>query len=214
MTTLQILGHPNSTFTRTALMAAEEKGVAYDFVETTPHSDAITALHPFGKIPAARHGDLQLWESGAICRYIDETFDGPPLIPVDLAARYRMESWVSAVNHYICDTMLRRYVVQYVFPKGPDGQPDRATIDAALPDIKAQLERIDGALAANDYLAGPQISLADLFLAPVLTYVARMPEGSELLQGHANIQRAGAAMHARPSFQKTLPPMARDAAAE
>ncbi len=53
--------------------------------------------------------------------------------------------------------------------------------------------------------------LADLYLAPIMTYLSRMPEGPELLDGRANIHRAGAAMMARPSYQNTLPPMAQAA---
>lgn len=212
MTTFTIYGHPNSTFTRTALMAAQEKGIAYDFVETPPHSETMLALHPFGKIPAARHGDLVLWESGPICRYIDESFDGPALIPHDKAARFRMESWVSAINDSIVSTILFKIIAQYVFPQGPNGEVDRKTIDAALPKAAQQLALIDATLAEHDFLAGPEISLADLYLAPIMTYLARMPEGPDLLKEHANIHRAGAAMTARPSYQNTMPPMAKDAA--
>jgi glutathione S-transferase len=43
-----------------------------------PHTPEIDAVHPLGKIPALRHGDVTLAESRAICFYIDHAFGGPP----------------------------------------------------------------------------------------------------------------------------------------
>jgi glutathione S-transferase len=47
-------------------MACEEKGVPYDLVPVPPHSPEVEAIHPLGKIPAMRHGDITLCESKAI----------------------------------------------------------------------------------------------------------------------------------------------------
>ncbi|MDP6345819.1 MAG: glutathione S-transferase domain-containing protein [Alphaproteobacteria bacterium] len=110
--------------------------------------------------------------------------------------------------------MIRRYVLQYIFPKGADGQPDRAVIDPALEQIANYLSIIDDGLAEHDFLAGDQVSSADLFLAPIMTYLSRMPEGGELLADCANIRRAGGAMTQRASYQDTLPPPPKEAAAE
>jgi len=208
MSAITIYGNPASTYVRTVRMTAAEKGVDYDLVSLTPADEELQALHPFRKIPAMRHGDLVLYETSAITRYIDEAFDGTALQPGGLVARARMNQWISAINDYVYDAMIRRYVLHYIFPKGADGQPDRTVIDAALPQIRQQVELIDRTLGEHDFLAADELSLADLFLAPILTYVSRMPEGGELLAAAANIQRAGAAMHDRSSFQDTLPPLA------
>ena len=39
------------------------------------------ARHPYGRIPAMRHGDVELFESTAICAYVNGAFDGPSLVP-------------------------------------------------------------------------------------------------------------------------------------
>jgi glutathione S-transferase len=44
-----------------------------------PHTPEVVAIHPFGKIPVMRHGDVTLAESRAICGYVDRAFDGPAL---------------------------------------------------------------------------------------------------------------------------------------
>ena len=65
MADLEIIGFPQSTFVRVARMTCEEKGIPYELKAVPPHSPEVTAIHPFGKIPAMRHGDLQLCESSA-----------------------------------------------------------------------------------------------------------------------------------------------------
>jgi glutathione S-transferase len=64
----------------------------------------------------------------------------------------------------------------------------------------------DRAYGERDYLVGSSLSMADLFLAPIVAYVEAMPEGAQLLAAVPNVRRARAAMRSRPSFQDTEPP--------
>lgn len=202
---LVLLGDARSTYTRTARMGLAEKGVAYTQQNAAPHSPEILAVHPFGRIPAFKDGDIEIFETSAILRYVDECFDGPALLPATIMGRTRCDQWISAVNSYFYDTMVRRYLLQYIFPKGADGQPDRAVIDQALGEMPAQIAALDKAYAASDFLAGPTLSVADLFVAPIMAYLAAMPEGAQLLAAAPNLQRAQAAIAARPSFTTTQP---------
>ncbi len=161
-----------------------------------------------------RHGAVELFESGAICRYVDGAFDGPPLQPADVTERARMEQWLSSFNDYMHPVMIRRFLMQYVFPKGADGQPDRAVIDEAVPDIAKQFAILDKIYGGRNFLVGDTVTLADLFLAPTLFYISVMPEGDSLLAGAPNLKRARAAMAERQSFTATLPPTAERQAAE
>ncbi len=205
--TLTLLGDPRSSYTRTVRMALAEKALAYSHEPAAPHTPAVDALHPFGRIPALRDGDIELWETSAIVRYLDECFaSGTALLPGSIIGRTRCEQWVSAVNSYCYDTMVRRYVLQYIFPRGPDGQPDRATIDGALAEMPRQLAALDRGYGDGDWLAGGALSMADLFVAPILAYVEAMPEGPALLDAVPNVRRAHAAICQRPSFAATEPP--------
>ncbi|MFX8012301.1 glutathione S-transferase domain-containing protein, partial [Acinetobacter baumannii] len=78
---------------------------------------------------------------------------------------------ISLINCHAYDAMVRRYVLQYVFPKGADGQPDRKVIDAAVPEIAAQLDALELAYGERDYLVGNTVSMADLFFAPIAMYL-------------------------------------------
>ncbi len=85
---VRILGLGDSVYTRIALLALEEKGIAYAlrevdiFVDSGPPEDYL-ACHPFGMIPCLMHDDFCLYETTAITRYIDEAFQVPSLQPMD-----------------------------------------------------------------------------------------------------------------------------------
>ncbi len=187
-------------------MGFAEKGVAITLQPVAPHSPEILAVHPFGRIPALRDGEIQIWETSAILKYLDESFgDGPLLTPGRITDRVTCEQWVSAVNSYLYDTMVRRCVLQYVLPRGANGQPDRGVIDGALKEMPAQLGALEKAYRRGDCLAGDALSFADLFIAPILAYVEALPEGASLLSDMPNIRRAQAAIRQRPSFTSTDP---------
>ncbi|SCV01480.1 putative glutathione s-transferase transmembrane protein [Cupriavidus necator] len=204
--TVTVIGDPRSSYCRTVRMALEEKGVAYTLQPVPPHSPEILEHNPFGRIPALCDGPIAFYETRAILGYIEEAFDGPSLLPQwGATAHARGEQWISVINCHAYDAMVRRYVLQYIFPKGKDGQPDRAVIDAAVPDIAKHLEVLEHAYGSHDYLVGSVMSMADLILAPILAYVGMFPEGAELLAKHPSVQRAQAAIRARPSFAATQP---------
>jgi glutathione S-transferase len=204
--TLTLLGDVRSTYTRTVRMALVEKGLACTLQPCAPHSPEILAVHPFGRIPALRDGEIALFETSAIVRYLDEGFGtAATLLPATPLARAQCEQWVSAANAYLYDSMVRRYVLQHLVPRGPLGQPERSVIDSALKDMPAQLAALDKAYGAGDWLAGGALSMADLFVAPILAYLERMPEGPTLLAAAPNVQRAQARLRARDSFLLTDP---------
>ena len=125
-------------------MAAEEKGVPTEMVMAMPHTPEILAIQPFGKMPAMRHGAVELGESRAIARYLDGVNDTTPLMPREHVAAAKAEQWVMHYYTEIVPLILGRYIAPYYVPTGPNGTPDRAVIDAALPQVEkclAILER-------------------------------------------------------------------------
>jgi glutathione S-transferase len=204
--TVTVYGDPRSSYCRTVRMALAEKGVAYKLNPVPPHTPELLTHNPFGRVPAFTDGPIEFYETRAILSYIDEAFDGPSLLPQwGATAHARGEQWISLINCHAYDAMVRRYILQYVFPKGEDGQPDRKVIDAALPEITTQLDALEQAYGERDYLVGSTVSMADLFLAPILAYLGMFPEGAALLETHPNVRRGHAVMRERPSFTATQP---------
>jgi glutathione S-transferase len=204
--TLTLLGNARSSYVRTARMGFAEKGVAVTLKPVAPHSPELLAVHPFGRMPALLDGETAMWETIAILRFVDESFgDGPLLTPGRISDRVQCDQWVSAVNCYLYDTMIRRYVLQYISPKGDGGQPDRRVIDQAVSEMPAQLAALEKVYERGDFIAGEGISFADLFVAPILHYLEQMPEGKRLLSDMPNIRRAQGVIRQRPSFVTTAP---------
>jgi len=91
-----------SPYAFAAYVALEEKGVAFDTLEVSlgdgEHRAAVYAQRfVTSRIPGLVHGDFGLGESSAIVEYIDETFDGPRLLPSDPNERARARqimSWI------------------------------------------------------------------------------------------------------------------------
>jgi glutathione S-transferase len=206
MATLEIIGAPQSNFVRTARIACMEKGVPYTLTPARPHTPEVDAIHPFGKIPAMRHGDVTLCESSAICAYVDRAFDGPPLMPPDALGAARAEQWISLHNTAIDPLLVRQYLVAYFFSGLPDGAPDRAKIDAAAPKMREMFAWLDQELGNRTYVAGNGWTLADAFLLPTMHYMRLMPESGEMVKPSPNIAAWFDRVAARPSSKETEPP--------
>ena len=140
-------------------------------------------------MPTYRCGELALYETSAIMRHLDETLPGPALMPSDPAERARTEQWISVLNCSGYPALVRNYVLQYAFPRGPDGQPDRATIEAALPEMRKVLGAIDRAIGLRDHVVGDSITLADILLTPMIL-VAAMREGEDIVASFPNVRAA------------------------
>jgi glutathione S-transferase len=170
-----------------------------------PHTPEVDAIHPFGKIPAMRHGDLMLGESRAICSYVDRTFDGPQLVPADPIKAVQVEQWVSIINTHIDPTWIRQYVgAGYIFPGTPDKSPNRTAIEAALPKMQQQFPVMDKAVKSG-YLVGNSFTLADMDFMPILYYMTKFPESSELVAGHPNLKAYFERHVMRKSVQESIP---------
>ncbi|MBI3516602.1 MAG: glutathione S-transferase family protein [Proteobacteria bacterium] len=206
MAELQLIGVPQSNFVWVCRIACAEKGVAYTLEPARPHTPEVDAIHPFGKIPAMRHGDVTLCESRAICGYIDRTFSGPPLIPADPVKAAHVEQWVSMINTTIDPVMVRQYLLAYFFPGTPDGSPNRPQIDTALPKMAAQFGILERTVAKTGYLVGDSFTLADIDLLPILYYVAKLPESSAMLDSAKGLRAYFERHMARPSVKETTPP--------
>jgi glutathione S-transferase len=205
---VQLHGLARSVYTRIARLALEEKGVAYTLHEVEIFGpEGVPAAHrerhPFGRIPALELGAFKLYETGAIARYVDEAFEGPPLQPHEPAARARMNQIVSVLDAYAYRPMVWGVTVPRMRPR-PDGErPDETKIAAALAEAARALNALDALVTCDPHLLGARLTLADLHAYPVLLCFAYAPEGAALLARHAALQRWLEAMHERPSVQRT-----------
>jgi len=207
MPELELIGGSPSNYVWACRIALAEKGVPYRHTSAMPHTPQVDAIHPFGKIPVMRHGAVELCESRAICAYIDNVFDGPKLVPADPVQAAQVEQWISIVNTTIDPVWLRQYLRAYVFPRTPDGSPERDTIAAALPRMEQQFPVMDRAVSTSGHLVGDAFTLADMNFLPILFYMTTRPESSALLERMPALKRYLDGHMARQSVKDTMPTM-------
>ena len=205
-----IYGPAISTYVRTVRLALEEKGVPYELVELDfmrgEHKEAAhLARHPFGRVPAFAHDGFDLYETGAITRYIDAALPGPSLTPAEPRAVARMQQAICIVDAYAYGAMISAIFMQRVVTPLLGGSVDEAKIAAAVPTAELSLEAIEDVMGGQPWLAGDALSLADLHLAPVIAYFRQTPEGGQLLASRGRLQRWWEGLAGRPSMQRTRP---------
>jgi glutathione S-transferase len=187
MPDLELIGGSASNYVWVCRIALAEKNVPYTLNAARPHTPEVTAIHPLGKIPAMRHGAVTLFESRAICNYVDKAFAGPALVPTDPVASAQTEQWISLINTAIDPVWIRTYFREYAFPTGPDGTPNRDAIAGAVPKMEPHFAIFDHAVASSGHLVGADFTLADAFLMPILYYMNKSPESAALLAQATNL---------------------------
>lgn len=184
-------GYRYSVYTRTVRLALLAKGVGHEAVEVDPFAElpeAYRELHPFGRVPVLTHGDFRLFETGAIARYVDRAFEGPPLQPRSPMALARMDQAMSVIDSYAYRPMVRQ-VASHAFFRPLFGEPSsREEIEAGLEASRTALSFLDDMASEGLVLDGRDFTLADWHLAPMMDYFVRAEEGRAALSSHAALR--------------------------
>ena len=199
--TLIIHGPAFSTYVRSVMLCCRRKGV--DFRLEAPGSKVAT-LNPYRNVPVIEHAGLVLFETAAICRYLDRAFEGPALSPAGPVQLAWMDQWISVANCYFDPAIIRRYVLEYAFPKGEQGTVRLDRTAAAEPDIKRNLGIMDHALSQCEYFSGPAPGIADFIIVPMLDYLTNGLIPTNLLLEWPVIERYLDGMRQLPCSQGVL----------
>src|SRR5260221_2922237 len=153
MTTPIIHGPAYSTYTRTARLALEEKGVAYkleevDLLKGESQNPDHLARQPFGKVPAFTDDGLSLYETAAIARYVDEAFPGPKLQPADVKRRARIAQIISIIDSYAYCSLIGKVVWQRVVTPLLGGKADDQVVADAMPLVEKSVKALEAAADA------------------------------------------------------------------
>jgi glutathione S-transferase len=199
---LQILGRSTSINVRKVLWLCTELGLPYEqelwgsgFKPTqTPE---FLALNPNALVPVLRDGDFVLWESNTICRYLAGKHGRSDLLPVEPAARARVEQWMDWMATELNTS--RRYAFLALVRKTP-GYTDREAIESSIASWNRHMAMLDAQLQRTGaYAAGAGFTLADIVLglATHRWYSTPMPR-TELVVVHQYYER----LSERPAFMQ------------
>ena len=197
---------PLCPFSRKVRLCLGEKGVAYDLVLEWPWDgrDEFQDLNPASETPVMVEPDkgLTLIDSTVICEYFEETVERAPMLSGTAAQRAetrRLVAWIDrhfygmAVWPLMQERMRRRMARQ---------TPNAGVVREAMRWANRQLDYLDYLLDHRAWLAGPQLSLADLTAAAHIS-VADYLSGVDW-RAHEPLQRWYSGLKSRPSFRPLL----------
>jgi len=161
---LTLWGRGNSNNVKKVLWCLAEIELPFEHVEAggahgVVDTPAFRALNPNGLVPVIRDGDLVLWESNAIVRYLAAVHSDGLLYPSDPVTRARGDRWMDW-----CSTTLAP-VFRTVFwglVRTPPEKRDGAAIAAAAAEVGRLLAMVDAELSARRHLAGDDFTMGDI----------------------------------------------------
>ena len=191
------------------IMALTEKGAPFEshFIDMTKfehHRPEYLSINPLGVIPAARHGELNLYESTAIMEYVDAVFDGPSLRPSAPVERWRMRWWMKFMDEYFGpavsmgawargrqrpamtaeeDAAMKKHIAaipqkerQLSWTKATYGTFAPGELEESARKAAYGVRLMDKALSRSPWFAGESYSLADIVCFNTTYFLPMRPE--------------------------------------
>ena len=184
MSDIVLWGFDASTYVRTVKMVLAEKGVAQfkqvqlDVLKGGPKTPEHLERHPFGKVPVLDHDGMRILETSAIARYLNDVLPGKSLIPPTPKDRARMDMTIGMIDSYGYGALLGGVVAYHLFPDFVGGKND-AMRKAGVENGRKMIDFAMKTRGSSPFIAG-ELSLADLFLAPIVFYVSLTPDKEAL----------------------------------
>ncbi|WP_373356761.1 glutathione S-transferase family protein [Pseudoroseicyclus sp. CXY001] len=167
-------------------------------------SPEFLSLNPNGKVPVLEEDDgFTLWESRAIMAYL-AVKAGSTLYPVsDPRAQAQVDQWQSWHAVHFAPTIQQVLFERRLKPLFGLGEPDESKIEKTVKDAGELLSVLDKGLEGKDYIAGDQMTLADISLACT---AATLAQAGLLLEPYPAVAAWHLRMMERPAIQKAVAP--------
>jgi glutathione S-transferase len=199
---LKIWGRTNSTNVKKVLWMAEELGLPYERIDAggafgivgTPE---YRAMNPMGQVPVLQDGDLTLYESNVIGRYLAAKYGAGSLWIADPADRALAEIWMDW-NHVVGGA-IRDALVGLL--RTPPEKRDPAAIARSVAETARLAAIADAALAVRPWLSGAQFGIGDIpfgsYAHVWLNLPVERPDHPHLADWYARLLR-------RPAYAKVV----------
>jgi glutathione S-transferase len=192
---VRLLGRATSGNVQKVMFLLEELGVEYkreDYgrqFENTGTPEYL-AMNPTKKVPTLVDGNVVVWESHTILRYLANKTKSE-LYPTDAAARTHVERWMD----WTLAALNPVFLAGFRDARKPEAERGADTAG----NLAAELKILDGELAKHPWLAGDRFSLADIAAAPLVRRCVAFPFAlPELPNVKAWLER----LRQRPAFVK------------
>jgi len=193
-------------FARKLRVALREKNLEFELIEERPgeRREELLHLNPSGEVPVlVEPGGAVIVDSQAIAEYLEEAYPEPSLLGHDLPARAevrRLVAWFdSKFDREVTERLLEEKIMKRLVRSG---QPDSMSIRIAHANLPIHLEYIAWLADRRTWLAGDQLSLADIAAGAHLSVVDYL--GDIPWDNHPEAKDWYARVKSRPSFRPLL----------
>jgi len=162
---LTVWGRRNSSNVRKVIWCLEELQVPYRSIDAGGAFGVVNepdyrALNPNGRVPTLKDGELVLWESNAIVRYLCAHYAaGTPWFPADAAERASADKWMDWCTSSLAGPFKPLF---WGLLRTPAEQRNQAEIQTALAQCAEQLSLVDQTLARQPWLSGQYLGMGDI----------------------------------------------------
>ncbi len=168
---LEIFGRNTSSNVQTVMWAVAELGldhVRHDVGGAFGQTDSpeFRAMNPMGLVPVARDGDLVLFESCAIVRYLGAQYGTERFWPADPIKRAKQDNWAEWSKTTLAKTVI--YDVFWQLVRTPKADRDMEAVTAAAVNLDAYLRMAEKRLGESAYFGGDALCFADIVFGHVL----------------------------------------------
>ena len=168
---LKIYGSDLSSPANKVRFVANALGLKYEYVSVNlregEHMKAeYKKIHPANKIPAIDDDGFNLFESNAIIRYLAGK-NNSPLYPKDMKQRAEVDQWIDFGSMHV-GMALSKVVYNRLFAPRRGLPADENSVKEGLGFLDRFLPVVDEQLGKSKYLAGSQMTLADINLLALL----------------------------------------------
>jgi len=197
--------HLNISRSERIIWLMEELGLDYKLVkfQREPGMEApasLRAIHPLGKAPVIRDGDIVLIESGAIVEYIIQRYAGGKLaIPVESPDYARYLQWMHFAEGSAMTQLLLHMFLGGFIPGVDQASPWVARTKERTTGL---LQYLDSELSARPYFAGQDFTAADLMMMFPLFLAKNFLQVD--LSPYPNIGSYIERIESRPAYQKAM----------
>ena len=156
------------------------------------------ALNPNGLVPTLRDGDLAVWESHAIVRYLGAEFGSGLIFPTEARERAPVDQWTD----WTATTFQPAWIgLFWNLVRTPEAERDGAAIAKSLAATESCLELMDARLAQVPYLGGAEFTYADIVAGVAMYRWTTMPVERPHLP---HLERWHARLNEREAFRKAV----------
>lgn len=156
---LELVSHKLCPYAQRVAIALAEKGAVFEriYIDLADKPDWFVAISPLAKVPLLKVDGAVLFESAAICDYLDDVI-APRLHPAAPLARARHRGWVEFASSVLSAI------------GGFYSAADAGAFDQRRLELKARFATLEAELGDGPWFGGAHFSLVDAAFAPVLRY--------------------------------------------